>query len=176
MRNICGGHKKCLWKPSETFLVAARRAIMLPRFATNEEHHRTHCCRHNVSSCCQGLRFTRLFFVLIKGGAMQGLFHPRRQIHWRSGCRGTFSPVFNWPLFSGIGDESSNKLCVRSTDRSVTRSVNWSVDLSATQPASRSVARSVGRSVVPPPIRHSINLWTNQSFNQSTAHTSSGNQ
>ena len=46
--------KKCFWKPSETFLVSARRATMLPRFATNGQHRRTHCCRHSVSSSCQG--------------------------------------------------------------------------------------------------------------------------
>ena len=54
-RNICGGHKKCFWKSSETFLVSARRATLLPRFATGEQHRRTKGWRHNVSSFCRGL-------------------------------------------------------------------------------------------------------------------------
>ena len=53
---LCPGHKKCFWKSSETFLVSARRATMLPRFATDGQHCRTQSCRHNVSSFCQGLK------------------------------------------------------------------------------------------------------------------------
>ena len=43
--------KKPFWKSSETFLVFARRATMLPCFATDGQHRRTQCCRHNVSFC-----------------------------------------------------------------------------------------------------------------------------
>ena len=35
--------------------MSARRATMLPRFARDGQHRRTQCCRHNVSSFCQGL-------------------------------------------------------------------------------------------------------------------------
>ena len=44
---------------SENLLVSALRATMLPRLATDGEHRRTQCCRHNVSSFCRGLRLTR---------------------------------------------------------------------------------------------------------------------
>ena len=54
-RNICGGHRKCFWKSSETFLVSARRGTVLPRFVTDGQNRRTQCCRHNVSSFCRGL-------------------------------------------------------------------------------------------------------------------------
>ena len=55
-RNIRGGHKrKCFWQSSETFFVSARRATMLPRFATDGQHRRTQCCRHSVSSFFRGL-------------------------------------------------------------------------------------------------------------------------
>ena len=47
--------KKCFWKSSEKFLVSARRA-MFSRFATDGQHRRTQCCRHNVSSFCRGLK------------------------------------------------------------------------------------------------------------------------
>ena len=54
---LCPGHKKCFWKSSETFLVSRRHAAMLPCFATDRQHRRTQCCRHNVSSFCQGLSY-----------------------------------------------------------------------------------------------------------------------
>ena len=44
--------QKCLWKSSETFLVSARRATMLPRFATDGKNRRTQSCRHNVPPFC----------------------------------------------------------------------------------------------------------------------------
>ena len=52
--NFVSSTQKCFWKYSETFLVSARRAKMLPRFATDGQHRRTQCCRHNVSLFCQG--------------------------------------------------------------------------------------------------------------------------
>ena len=58
---LCPGHKTFFWKSSETFLVSARRATMLPRLATDGQHRRTQCCRHNLSSFCQGLRLFWLF-------------------------------------------------------------------------------------------------------------------
>ena len=51
---LCPGHKRCFWKSS--FLVSTLCATMLPCFATDGQHRRTQCCRHNVSSFCQGLR------------------------------------------------------------------------------------------------------------------------
>ena len=41
---------------ADTNFVSARRATLLPRFATDGQHRRTQCCRHNVSSFCRGLR------------------------------------------------------------------------------------------------------------------------
>ena len=49
-RILCPGQKKCFWKSPETFLVSARHAKILPRFATDGQHRRTQCCRYNVSS------------------------------------------------------------------------------------------------------------------------------
>ena len=45
---LCPGHQKCFWKSSETFLVSAWHATMLPCFATDGQHRRTQCCHHSV--------------------------------------------------------------------------------------------------------------------------------
>ena len=54
--SLCPWHIKFVWKSSETFVVSARRATMLPRFATGRQHRRTQSCRHNVASICRDLR------------------------------------------------------------------------------------------------------------------------
>ena len=71
-RNICGRHefcvldaKKCFWKSSQTFLVSARRATMLPRFATDRQNR----AGHNVATRtheflvygCEALPTVKLF-------------------------------------------------------------------------------------------------------------------
>ena len=56
---LCPGHITCFWKSSETFVVFARRATMLPRFATGRQHRRAQSCRHNVSSFCRGQKSSR---------------------------------------------------------------------------------------------------------------------
>ena len=54
-RNICGGHNKCFWKSSETFLVRAARNNVA-RFSTDGQLG-TQCCSHNVSSFCRTFTF-----------------------------------------------------------------------------------------------------------------------
>ena len=60
------GHKKCFWKSSETFLVSAWHATMLPCFPMDGQHRRTQCCHHSVSSFCQGL--TDVHWIFNKWG------------------------------------------------------------------------------------------------------------
>ena len=61
-RNICVRHT-CFWKSSEIFVVSARRATMLPRFAPDGQHRRAQCCRHNVSSFCRRLSVDTFRYV-----------------------------------------------------------------------------------------------------------------
>ena len=44
--------------------MSASRATMLPRFATDGQHRRTQCCRHNVSSFCRGLMREKRYYKL----------------------------------------------------------------------------------------------------------------
>ena len=59
---LCPGHIN--WNLQKHSLGrSARRATKLPRFATDGQHRRTQCCRHDESSFCRGLRFWQIRFL-----------------------------------------------------------------------------------------------------------------